>query len=100
MLLYDILLIIVTIFLISVFGVFINKQNILLIIISFEISLLAINLNFLLISLFLDDLLGQLAVLFILVIAACESSIGLSLLISYYRITGSISTLLATTLHG
>jgi NADH-quinone oxidoreductase subunit K len=71
-----------------------------MIIVCFEIALLAVNMHLLVISMFVDDLLGQLFVLFILVIAAAESSIGLSLLITYYRVTGTVSALFATSLNG
>jgi NADH-quinone oxidoreductase subunit K len=55
-----------------------------------ELMLLAINLNFIIFSIYLDDILGQMFVLFILTVAATESSIGLAILIVYYRITKTI----------
>ena len=63
----------------------------LIIIISIELMLLAINLNFVVFSIYLDDSLGQLFVLFILTVAAAESSIGLAILIAYYKIKGTIN---------
>ena len=100
MLYLDISIVILLAFAISIFGILINKNNIIMIIICFEISLLIANIHLLIVSVFIDDLLGQLFVLFVLVIAAAESSIGLSLLITYYRITGTVSTLFATSLNG
>jgi NADH-quinone oxidoreductase subunit K len=58
---------------------------------SIELMLLAINLNFIIFSIFLDDILGQLFALLILTVAAAESAIGLALLVVYYRIRGTIS---------
>jgi NADH-quinone oxidoreductase subunit K len=62
----------------------------LIIIMAIELMLLAINLNFIIFSIYLDDILGQMFVLFILTVAATESSIGLAILIVYYRITKTI----------
>ncbi len=72
-------------FIIGIFGLFLSRKNIILIIMSLELMLLSINYNFLFLSTYLDDLLGQLFSLFILTIGACESAIGLALLICYYR---------------
>ena len=58
---------------------------------SIELMLLAINLNFIIFSVYLDDILGQIFALFILTIAAAESSIGLAILVVYYRMQGSVS---------
>lgn len=78
-------------FTIGILGLVFNKKNILIVIISIEIILLAVNLNFIAFSIYLDDALGQLFVLFILTVAAAESSIGLAILISYYKIKGNIT---------
>lgn len=84
-------LIITTIlFLIGVLGLVLNRKNILIIIMSIELMLLAVNLNFVLFSVYLDDILGQMFVLFILTVAATESAIGLAILVVYYRLKGSI----------
>ena len=72
-------------FIIGIFGLFLSRKNIILIIMSLELMLLSINYNFLFLSTYLDDLLGQLFSLFILTIGDCESAIGLALLICYYR---------------
>jgi NADH:ubiquinone oxidoreductase subunit K len=79
------------IFLIGIVGIILNRKNVLLIIICVELVLLAINFIFLISSFYLDDLLGQIFVIFILVVAAAESSIGLAILITFYRIKGTIT---------
>jgi len=78
-------------FIIGILGLVLNRKNILIIIISIEIALLAVNLNFIVFSVYLDDVLGQLFVLFILTVAAAESAIGLAILIAYYRVKGNIN---------
>lgn len=77
-------------FFIGVSGVILNRTNILAILMSLEISLFSISLNFLIFSVYLDDMIGQIFALFILTIAACESSIGLAIILVYYRVRGSI----------
>jgi NADH-quinone oxidoreductase subunit K len=77
-------------YIISVVGLVLNRKNMLIIIMAIELMLLAINLNFIIFSIYLDDILGQMFVLFILTVAATESSIGLAILIVYYRITKTI----------
>nr|YP_009092505.1 NADH dehydrogenase subunit 4L [Cyanoptyche gloeocystis]AIM52091.1 NADH dehydrogenase subunit 4L [Cyanoptyche gloeocystis] len=81
----------ITIFLISLIGIFYNRKNIILLLISLELMLLAINLQFVIFSCYMDDFLGQIATLFILTIAAAESAIGLALLVIYYKKKGTIS---------
>lgn len=78
-------------FLIGVLGIALNKQNVLIILMCIELILLSANLNFTFSSIYLDDLYGQIFSLFILTIAACESAIGLAILILYYRLRGNIS---------
>jgi NADH-quinone oxidoreductase subunit K len=68
-----------------------NRKNILLLVIDIEIMLLAVNLNFVVFSVFLDDLLGQLFTLIVLTVAAAESALGLAILIVYYRVRGGIA---------
>jgi NADH:ubiquinone oxidoreductase subunit K len=81
----------ITIFLVSLIGIFVNRKNILLIIICVELALLAINFSFLVSSFDLDDSLGQIFAFFVLSVAAAESSIGLAILVAYYRVHGSIT---------
>ena len=78
-------------FFIGVSGIIFNKKNAILILTSVELMLLAINFIFLVSSVYLDDRIGQIFALLILTVAAAESSVGLGLLVVYYRIQGSVS---------
>ena len=78
-------------FFIGLFGIFINRKNVLTVIICIELILLSINLNLLMSAFYLDDILGQIFVVMILTVAAAESSIGLAILIIYYRLRGTIA---------
>jgi len=78
-------------FCVGVWGIFFNRKNILIMLMAIELMLLAVNLNFLIFSTYLDDLIGQLFSLLILTVAAAESSIGLALLVIYYRTRGTIA---------
>ena len=86
------LLLITTFFLfvIGLAGVIFNRKNILITIMSIELLLLSVNLNFTAFSIYLDDIIGQIFVLFILTIAATESAIGLSIITTFYRLKNSI----------
>jgi NADH-quinone oxidoreductase subunit K len=85
-----ILNIVITLYLIGVLGLVLNRKNILITLMSIELMLLAINLNFIIFSIYLDDLAGYVFVLFILTIAAAESAIGLAILTIYYRLKNTI----------
>jgi NADH-quinone oxidoreductase subunit K len=85
-----ILNIVITLFLIGVLGLVLNRKNILITLMSIELMLLAINLNFIIFSIYLDDLAGYVFVLFVLTIAAAESAIGLAILTIYYRLKNTI----------
>jgi NADH-quinone oxidoreductase subunit K len=85
-----ILSIVITLFLIGVLGLVLNRKNILITLMSIELMLLAINLNFIIFSIYLDDTAGYVFVLFILTIAAAESAIGLAILTIYYRLKNTI----------
>ena len=87
------------IFAIGFSGIMIHRRSILFILISLELILLSLSLNFVLFSVYFDDLYGQLFSLFILTVAAAESAVGLAIIIDYYRIRGSISTNLVTTIR-
>ena len=78
-------------FLIGVLGLVLNRKNILITLMSIELMLLAINLNFIIFSIYLDDLAGYIFVLFILTIAASESAIGLSILTLYHNTKNTIT---------
>jgi len=85
------ILVSVTLFIIGLVGFIINRKNILLLLLSLEIMLLAVNINFVVFSVFLDDLLGQIFTLIVLTVAAAESALGLAILIVYYRVRGGIA---------
>lgn len=78
-------------FFIGLFGVFLNKRNILIILMSFEISLLGLNLAFIFTSLYLEDMVGQVFVLFILAIAAIEAAVGITFFIFYFKKVRTLS---------
>jgi NADH-quinone oxidoreductase subunit K len=80
-----------TLFLIGIWGIFFNRKNILVMLMSIELMLLSVNLNFLFFSVALDDILGQVFALFELTVAAAESAIGLALLVVYYRVRGTVA---------
>ena len=77
-------------FAISVVGIFLNRRNVLIILMAIELMLLAVNLNFIAFSHFLRDPAGQVFVFFILTVAAAESAIGLAILVLLFRNVGSI----------
>lgn len=79
-----------SLFFISILGLVLNRKNILITLMALELMLLAVNLNFIIFSVYLDDIVGQVFVLFILTIAATESSIGLALLMVYFKLKNSI----------
>lgn len=81
---------VITLFLIGVLGLVLNRKNILITLMSIELMLLAVNLNFVIFSIYLDDIAGYVFVLFILTIAAAESAIGLAILTIYYKLKNTI----------
>lgn len=78
-------------FTLGVFGIFLNRKNVIIILMSIELILLAVNINFVAFSAFLNDLVGQIFALFILTVAAAEAAIGLAILVAFYRNRGSIA---------
>jgi len=78
-------------FTIGVFGIFINRKNVIIILMSIELILLAVNLNLVAFSAFLNDLTGQVFALFVLTVAAAEAAIGLAILVVYFRNRGTIA---------
>ena len=73
-------------FFLGLMGIFINRKNVLLVLMSVELMLLSINFNFLITASYIDDRFGQIFAIFILTVAAAESSIGLAILVAYYRL--------------
>ena len=78
------------VFFIGLFGVILNRKNILTILMSIELLLLSVNLNFAALSIYLDDIIGHIFVIFILTIAASESAIGLAIITIFYKLKNSI----------
>jgi NADH-quinone oxidoreductase subunit K len=72
-------------------GIFLNRKNIIVILMSIELMLLAINLNFIIFASYLNDRLGAIFALFVLTVAAAESAIGLAILVVFYRVQGTIA---------
>tara|TARA_Y100001958_G_C21066026_1_gene427245 strand:+ start:299 stop:640 length:342 start_codon:yes stop_codon:yes gene_type:complete len=78
------------IFTIGIAGIFLNRKNIIVILMSIELILLAVNINLVSFSAFLNDLTGQIFTLFILTVAAAEAAIGLAIIVVYFRNSGTI----------
>ncbi len=78
-------------FTIGVVGIFINRKNVIIILMSIELILLAVNINLVAFSVFLGDLTGQVFALFVLTVAAAEAAIGLAILVVYFRNRGTIA---------
>jgi NADH-quinone oxidoreductase subunit K len=78
-------------FTIGVLGIFLNRKNIIIILMSVELILLAVNINFVAFSTYLGDLVGQVFALFVLTVAAAEAAIGLAILVVYFRNRGTIA---------
>ena len=78
-------------FTIGVFGIFINRKNVIVILMSIELILLSVNINFVAFSVFLGNLVGQVFALLILTVAAAEAAIGLAILVVYFRNRGTIA---------
>jgi NADH:ubiquinone oxidoreductase subunit K len=87
-------------FFLSTFGIIFNRRSIIITLICIELMLLSLNLNFVVLSVYLDDCYGQMFSMFILTVAAAESSIGLAIIILYYRVRGSISLNQVSVLKG
>jgi NADH-quinone oxidoreductase subunit K len=79
------------VFVIGVLGIFLNRKNVIVILMSIELILLSVSINFVAFSAFLGDLFGQVFVMFVLTVAAAESAIGLAILMVYFRNRGSIA---------
>ena len=85
---------------IGVFGIFLNRKNVIIVLMSLELILAAVNINFVAFSVFLGDLVGQVFTMFILTVAAAEASIGLAILVCFYRLRNSIFVDEANTMKG
>ncbi|MGO4669008.1 NADH-quinone oxidoreductase subunit NuoK [Bosea sp. 2KB_26] len=78
-------------FTLGVLGIFINRKNVIVILMSIELILLAVNINFVAFSSFMNDLVGQVFALLVLTVAAAEAAIGLAILVVYFRNRGTIA---------
>ena len=78
-------------FALGLFGIVLNRKNVIIILMSIELMLLAVNINFVAFSSYLYDLVGQIFAIFVLTVAAAEAAIGLAILVVYYRNRGSIA---------
>jgi len=77
-------------FTLGIFGIFLNRKNVIVILMSIELMLLAVNINLVALSAFMGDLLGQVFALFVLTVAAGEAAVGLAIVVVYFRNRGSI----------
>jgi NADH-quinone oxidoreductase subunit K len=89
-----------SLFLIGICGIFLSHKNLIIILLALELILLAANINFVVFSIYNDDLVGHIYTLLILTIGATESAIGLGIVIVYFRLKGGISVDLANKLQG
>lgn len=78
-------------FALGIFGIFLNRKNVIVILMSVELMLLAVNINLIAFSAYLGDLVGQVFALFVLTVAAAEAAVGLAILVVYFRNRGSIA---------
>ncbi len=77
-------------FVVGIFGIFLNRKNVIVILMSIELMLLAVNINFVAFSSYLGDLTGQIFTMLVLTVAAAEAAIGLAILVTFFRNRGSI----------
>jgi len=75
---------------IGIFGIFLNRKNVIIILMSIELILLSVNINLVAFSIYLQDLVGQVFTMFILTVAAAEAAVGLAIIVIYYKQKGSI----------
>ncbi len=78
-------------FVTGIFGLFLNRKNVIILLMSIELILLSVNINFVAFSSYMDDLAGQVFTLFVLTVAAAEAAIGLAILVCFFRNRGSIA---------
>ncbi len=84
----------------GIFGIFLNRRNVIVLLMSIELMLLAVNINMVAFSHFLNDLVGQVFAIFILTVAAAEAAIGLAILVVYFRNRGDIDVKEINTMKG
>ena len=87
-------------FTIGVLGIFVNRKNVIVILMSIELILLAVNINLVAFSTFLHDVVGQIYALFVLTVAAAEAAVGLAILVTFHRVRGNIAVDDASVMKG
>jgi len=87
-------------FTIGVFGIFVNSKNVIVILMSIELILLAVNINLVSFSVFLHNIVGQVFALFVLTVAAAEAAVGLAILVTFFRNRGDIAVDDASVMRG
>ena len=87
-------------FTLGIFGIFINRKNVIVILMSIELILLAVNINLVSFSVFLHDVVGQIYALFVLTVAAAEAAVGLAILVTFFRNRGDIAVDDASVMRG
>ena len=88
------------IFAIGITGIFLNRKNVIIILMSIELILLAVNINLVSFSIYLQNLVGQVFTMFILTVAAAEAAVGLAIIVIYYKNKGSINVEQISSLKG
>ena len=88
------------IFTIGIIGIFLNRKNVIIILMSIELILLAVNINLFSFSIYLQNLVGQVFAMFILTVAAAEAAVGLAIIVIYYKSRGSINVEQISSLKG
>ena len=87
-------------FTIGVFGIFVNRKNVIIILMSIELILLAVNINFVAFSTYLNEISGQIMAMFVLTVAAAEAAVGLAILVTFVRNRGDIAVDDASVMKG
>lgn len=87
-------------FVAGIFGIFVNRKNVIIILMSIELILLAVNINFVAFSTYLNDVSGQLMAMFVLTVAAAEAAVGLAILVTFFRNRGDIAVDDASVMKG
>ena len=94
------LMVAAALFVIGIFGLFLNRKNVIILLMSIELILLSVNINLVAFSSFLGDLVGQVFTLFVLTVAAAEAAIGLAILVCFFRNRGTIAVEDANVMKG
>ena len=87
-------------FTLGIFGIFLNRKNVIVIMMSIELILLAVNINLVSFSVYLHDVVGQIYALFVLTVAAAEAAVGLAILVTFFRNRGDIAVDHASVMKG